>query len=78
MASATGCTGFSVGLNVFDTHRNRIPHASEMTRFYAVVSPQLSGRNRPIGISHEVTRDEPLPPINTAISRAEIVGVELL
>jgi hypothetical protein len=42
------------------------------------MSPQLSGRNHPIGISHEVTRDEPLLPINTAISRAEIVGVELL
>jgi hypothetical protein len=52
--------------------------SSEMTRFYAVMSPQLSGRSHPIGISQEVTHDEPFPPINTAISRAEIVGVELL
>jgi hypothetical protein len=26
MASATGCTGFSAGLKVIDTRRNRIPH----------------------------------------------------
>jgi hypothetical protein len=52
--------------------------SSEITRFYAVMSPQLSGRNHPMGISQEVTLDEPLPPINRAISRSEIVGVELL
>jgi hypothetical protein len=77
MASATGCTGFSVGLNVIDTHRNRIPQVfgnDQILCGNVASTLRTESPNR----DQEVTRDEPLLPINTAISRAEIVGVELL